>query len=147
MWFLFQIFQSQKIIIKKKTILNLKFKITPHNMKLLRGFWISSSGYFWEYFFLRLGIWKTNCTFWKKATFSSRGHSKFYQNWNCLFRFQQNETKFPLRWMAPETLETMNNFTEKSDVWSFGTSSLHDFKNSITANLLFFQAISFVYFF
>ena len=25
--------------------------------------------------------------------------------------------------MAPETLETMNNFTEKSDVWSFGTSS------------------------
>ena len=57
----------------QKTILNLKFKIPAHNIIPL---WAGILNFkfrivFRNFFLGDLDIWKTNCTFWKKATFKS----------------------------------------------------------------------------
>ena len=68
--FVFQISQSSKKLFQK-TILKLKFKIPAHNIIL---FWAGILNFkfrivFWNIFFGGWEIWKTNPTFWKKATF------------------------------------------------------------------------------
>ena len=80
----FQISKSQRKIFQK-AILSLKFKFPTYNSKeLLAG----NLNYklrlvFLEYFFFwDLEIWKTNPTFWKKATFTVNNYNNIWSENN-----------------------------------------------------------------
>ena len=97
----------------QKAILSLKFKFPNNNSKVLLAANLNFKLriVFWNIFFWDLEIWKMNCTFWKKATFSISNAVCNLMISKCSFRVLQ----IPLLLKIIKNLYVLINNIKKID--------------------------------